>query len=102
MLVLKEENFMFREIIQETPYFFLNSHSCSFTTMCFFCGQRLHEDKVLCKQKIITRQIKIVVFQIIVRSSLEIGFNFQEQQERATLDAELSQIQNSRAALCMF
>lgn len=59
------------------PFFFLNSHSCSFTTMCFFYGQRLHKDKVLCKQKIITRQIKIVVFQIIVRRSLEIGFNFQ-------------------------
>lgn len=49
-----------------------------------------------------TRQIKILIFKVIVDRSLGIGSNFKEQQERANLDAELSQTQNSRAALGMF
>lgn len=53
------------------------------------------------REKKITRQIKILIFKISMGRSLRIGFNFKEQQERAKLDAELSQIQNSRAALGM-
>lgn len=49
-----------------------------------------------------TRQIKILIFKVIVGRSLGIGFNFKEQQERPNLDAESSQTQNSRAALGMF
>lgn len=66
MHMLKEENLSSEGYCQRS-LIFLNSYSCSFTTTFFFCGQRLHQDKIITqKKKIITRQIKILIFKIIV------------------------------------